>query len=671
MLYSPYSRLFKKIFSVILFLAAVQLVPAQPYNRDSVVQLAASIRKMPEDTAQVLKLCNMGNDITELDSALSRQLLDEALEKSLRVKEPKTIANCYRLLGLWYGYYNDNIKNFNCQQLSYDWAKKGDQLYLMAGALFNMGNVQYWKGQYDSCIYYYLQAADIFEDPRLLADKNLTEKQLDRRKSDLYSNISSTFNTLRNLRKADEYIDKAIAIAKKYKSPAAADALAYYMQQKADNYRENGDAEKALRIRLEFLPQMEQREHPNSTLQTTYQNIAQEYFDLKKIDSSLFYADKSLQVATVLKSTSGQANASWQLARIALQQKKIPEAEKYMLAAKGYYESSEDPVEQSNYYDVMRRLLFEQGRYKDAYLYLDKYDIAKDSLLNSKRARDFEELEARYQSEKKEAQLQLRKSEIKQRNNLIYFLSGALALMGIILFLSVRNYNQKQKLQKQRISELETEKQLSATESVLKGEEQERTRLAKDLHDGLGGMLSGIKYSLNNMKGNLVMTPENAQAFERSMDMLDSSIKEMRRVAHNMMPEALVKFGLDTALRDFCSDINQSGALKINYQSIGIEQAEIDQTVSITIYRIVQELINNTLKHAAAKTAIVQVAKSGSQLSVTVEDDGRGFNPVILEGSKGIGWTNIQSRVDFLKGIIDVQSGIGNGTSVHIELNAV
>ena len=116
------------------------------------------------------------------------------------------------------------------------------------------------------------------------------------------------------------------------------------------------------------------------------------------------------------------------------------------------------------------------------------------------------------------------------------------------------------------------------------------------------------------MKGNLIMTPENAQAFERSMDMLDSSIKEMRRVAHNMMPEALVKFGLDTALKDFCNDINQSGALKINYQSIGLENGGIEQTIAITIYRIVQELINNTMKHAAATTAIVQVTKSNNRL---------------------------------------------------------
>src|SRR5450759_5846715 len=191
-----------------------------------------------------------------------------------------------------------------------------------------------------------------------------------------------------------------------------------------------------------------------------------------------------------------------------------------------------------------------------------------------------------------------------------------------------RTYKQKQKLQQQHISELETEKHLTATEAVLKGEEQERTRLAKDLHDGLGGMLSGIEYSLNTMKGNLIMTPDNSQAFERSMDMLDSSIKEMRRVAHNMMPEALVKFGLDTALKDLCNDVNQSGALQVNYLSIGMENAAIEQTTAINIYRIVQELINNTMKHAAAKTAVVQVTKTNNQLAVTVEDDGQGFDTV-------------------------------------------
>ena len=143
----------------------------------------------------------------------------------------------------------------------------------------------------------------------------------------------------------------------------------------------------------------------------------------------------------------------------------------------------------------------------------------------------------------------------------------------------------------------------------------------------------------------------------------------MRRVAHNMMPEALIKFGLDTALKDFCNDINQSGALQVGYQSIGMDNVVIEQTTAITIYRIVQELVNNTMKHAAAKTAIVQVSKTNDEISVTVEDDGKGFNPVILQEGKGIGWSNIQSRVKYLKGRLDVRSEPGKGTSVHIELS--
>ncbi|HRF25676.1 MAG TPA: ATP-binding protein, partial [Chitinophagaceae bacterium] len=142
-----------------------------------------------------------------------------------------------------------------------------------------------------------------------------------------------------------------------------------------------------------------------------------------------------------------------------------------------------------------------------------------------------------------------------------------------------------------------------------------------------------------------------------------------RRVAHNMMPESLVKFGLDTALKDFCNDINQSGALKVNYQSIGMNNATIEQTNAITIYRIVQELLNNIIKHSGAGSAIVQVSKIDEVLSVTVEDDGKGFDTAILKHTKGIGWSNIENRVEFLKGKMDVNSQEGKGTSVHIEIN--
>lgn len=172
------------------------------------------------------------------------------------------------------------------------------------------------------------------------------------------------------------------------------------------------------------------------------------------------------------------------------------------------------------------------------------------------------------------------------------------------------------------------------------------------------------------MKGNLIMTPENQQAFERSMDMLDSSIREMRRVANNMMPEVLVRFGLDRALRDFCDDVNGAGALKVSYQSVGMEQVEVQQTTAIAVYRIAQELLNNTIKHAGASSAIIQLSKTASGIDLTVEDNGKGFDTRILTESKGMGWSNIQNRVDYLKGRMNVQSVPGKGTTVNIEIDA-
>jgi signal transduction histidine kinase len=312
-----------------------------------------------------------------------------------------------------------------------------------------------------------------------------------------------------------------------------------------------------------------------------------------------------------------------------------------------------------------------QKRIKEAEDYAYKYDSLQ-TVANIKELNFYlEDLNLRYETEKKENLLTLQQVQLKQKTNLVYFLIAGSIAMIVISLLSYLNYRNRRKLQQTRIEELEKEKQLAAIEAVLKGEEQERTRLAKDLHDGLGGMLSGIKYSLSNMKENLIMTPVNAQSFERSLDMLDSSIQEMRRVAHNMMPEMLVKYDLNTALREFCAEIDRTAVLQVSYQSIGMDKVQLDQTTAITIYRIVQELVNNAMKHAAAKSLLVQLHRlePDQLLTLTVEDDGRGFDAAILDLAHGIGWNNIRNRVEFLKGKIDINSAAGKGTSVLIELN--
>jgi len=169
-----------------------------------------------------------------------------------------------------------------------------------------------------------------------------------------------------------------------------------------------------------------------------------------------------------------------------------------------------------------------------------------------------------------------------------------------------------------------------------------------------------------NMKSNLIINHENVIAFERSLDMLDTSIQELRRVAHNMMPEALVKFGLDEALKDYCDNINNAQILDVKYQSFGMEN-RIENTTEIIVYRIIQELLNNIFKHARASEVLIQLIHEEGRISITVEDNGKGFDVEILEKSKGSGWANIRSRVNYLKGKLDITSG-DNGTSVNIEV---
>jgi two-component system, NarL family, sensor kinase len=399
------------------------------------------------------------------------------------------------------------------------------------------------------------------------------------------------------------------------------------------------------------------------------------YYHKGKFDDALKYSIPAISYARQWNDSSFVVTAFELTARIYRGKKDYKNASSYLSSAIAI-------ADRFNYMALRKVNLLEQKnlytetrQYQKALIASEQLISINDSLgklmNNNRRIIN----DASYESDKKEKKIvtleqenELQSLRIKQKNYFNYFLLGSIASILILTSLFYRNYRQKQKLQQQRINELETHEQLTATEAVLKGEEQERTRMSRDLHDGLGGLLSGIKFSFQHIKQNVQMTPENAGAFERSMDMLDSSIHELRRVAHNMMPEALMKFGLNTALKDFCNDINQTGILNVAYQSIGLEGVKIDQTIAITIYRIVQELINNTLKHAAAKQAIVQLTKANGLLTVTVEDDGKGFDTAVVSSTSGTGWMNIKHRVDFLKGNIDLHSEPGKGTSVLIEL---
>jgi signal transduction histidine kinase len=308
------------------------------------------------------------------------------------------------------------------------------------------------------------------------------------------------------------------------------------------------------------------------------------------------------------------------------------------------------------------------GRIDKAYQYQKQWMQVSDSMKKEKVQRQMNETEAKYQNEKKERSiLELQKSNalqllsLQKKSTFNYFLIGSVAALLVTGFLGYRNFRshqqlakQQDELQQQHIRELEKDKHLVAVDSMLKGQEEERSRLAKDLHDGLGGLLSGVKFSLSNMKDNLIITPDNMAVFGRSLDMLDMSIKELRRVAHNMMPE------------EYCNTINGTKLVTVKYQSLGMEH-RLDKATEIIIYRIVQELLNNILKHAVASETFVQLIRENNRLNIVVEDNGAGFDTSLLENNKGAGWTNIRSRVEYLKGELDIHSEPGKGTLVNME----
>lgn len=645
----------KKLLLFLLLLPG--LLPAQTKkNKDSLMLAAAG-----KDSAAVDALYKYGElfENSQDDSAAHYYKKAKALAEQLGYKKGIAVfASHYIVVLNNRGQFREAL---TIAKEALEIYKKVDDKKELAVAYLNVGSEWQFLSDFGLAAEYYLLAKKMAEEINDTRLKRITN-----------NNLASVFIELGEHEKGKQYAERSLVFAKEMKNEAAISSSMYNIATATMQLKEY---DKALALYKE-IEAAGKRNEDDMVLLDGWLGMADANSALNNASIAEEFYNKVISFSKEKDTPEYEMYACMGMADLQLKTNNTGKAAVYITEGIGIAEKLGSRLELKDLYLKASLLDEKKGNAAAALGYRKKFELLNDSIVGDKSKTLVSNLEAKYEFEKKEGTIKQLQAEnevhalaISRKNILNYILIGSVAVILLVSLLGYRNYKQQQALQQQRINELETEKQLTATEAVLKGEEKERTRLAKDLHDGLGGILSGIKYSMQNMKGNLIMTPENAQAFERSMDMLDSSIKEMRRVAHNLMPEALVKFGLDTALKDFCSDINQSGALKVVYQSIGIEGEEIPQTSAITIYRIVQELINNTIKHAGATNAIVQLTKAGNNISLTVEDDGQGFDTAILKTSGGIGWTNIQHRIEFLKGKLDVHSQEGKGTSVLVELN--
>lgn len=314
-----------------------------------------------------------------------------------------------------------------------------------------------------------------------------------------------------------------------------------------------------------------------------------------------------------------------------------------------------------------------------AYSYQKKYSDLSDSMHATQLKKDLNELELKYRNAENQKEIITLKSRNEQnalsaRNGRLWIglLASAIIILLIVIIFAQLYYRNNKKLQaqkelnyQQQLKEVEQQQRLQFGQAVLQGEEQERRRLARDLHDGLGGMLAGVKI---NLSGQVEDNPSQDQRGElqKIIVQLDNSVTELRRIAHNMMPVNLLKFGLETALRDLCESLI-SEKTRIEFQAYGIESSLPEQT-QINIYRIVQEMLSNAVRHAEAGHIMLQCSQNGNTFLITQEDDGQGFDADAEHSSKGIGLSNIKNRVGFLKGKMEIDSVIGEGTTINIEL---
>jgi signal transduction histidine kinase len=312
----------------------------------------------------------------------------------------------------------------------------------------------------------------------------------------------------------------------------------------------------------------------------------------------------------------------------------------------------------------LSKLFYKTNNTTAAYHLLQESMIVKDSMINESSEQKIAELQTLFDTEKKKQQIAQQELKISRRNILLVVLLAALIMSVFIFRLVYLRYKlkQEQKLQQELIKE-ETKR----SKAIIETEENERQRLARELHDGVGQLLSATKLNLSSLENNKC-TPEEKLRLVNSMDILDESIREIRNISHNMVPDILLKFGLKRAIEDFILRINQTKKLEIHFECNGFEENSLEDTDKLMLYRLIQESVNNTIKYAQATNMTIQLSADMNEISLLMEDNGKGFDIEEAKRKGGIGFKNMQLRTEYLKGKLEIDSSPKNGTTIIIEI---
>ena len=657
----------------LLVVLALQLfclrLSGQPSNKvDSLHHLLAEAEPDTNKIKILFKLCweHLQNRGT-MDS--SRYFADKGLELCKILGYDKGVAQVHYYYGLMdrlMGSYQSGINHF--QTFSDYQIKNGDSLKL-ANALYQMGVIYNYQGDFKKSLETYLRILKIYEsekDPFMIATT--------------LNSIGIIYKDLQQYDQAIEKYNEALILFDSLSSSIdIADCLhnlgnAYAMQkeyQKALSYYE-----KSLKI----------DEDLSNEWGIAYQleSISGVYIELGKYSQALSYGMRSLEIREQLNQKKELASSLNKVGEI---YQRLGENNK----AIAYFEQSLSLADSMNLrpgikdaYQNLSSVYGELSDYRRAYEYHKMFSIEKDSLFLGEMIKQINELNAKFESDKKEKEIQLlnQSKEIQQakiqremitKNSFI----GGFFILLIVIFIIIWSYRQKlrsreiiaaknDEINKQKIIDLEKNQKLLALDAMISGQEVERRRIAQDLHDGLGALLSTVQMHFSSITDEIKKLNE-LDIYSTANTLLDEACQEVRKIAHNMMPGTLLKLGLVAALQDMCDNIKTSNDLHIDFHAFNIED-RLDETMEITIYRLVQESLNNIIKHANAKEVIVQLSKQDEVVTITVEDDGVGFNVSEAKAKGGMGICNLDSRVRYLDGKLDIVSEPGKGTSINIDL---
>lgn len=567
------------------------------------------------------------------------------IEKARSGKNPSMEAKLYRNLGVAY-YMNSQMDSAQLMlQISLEKALTLKDEELEARVYGAIGNIHNVTGNYHEALTFYLKALAMFE---------LQENE--ERVRSLLGNIGTLYYSLLNLNQAEKYFlqleKESLKVDDRYNLGRAYDGLSGIALKR-------NDFDTSLRYSV-TAAEIFHESNQKSAEAIALQGIAMVYYTHHKdYDKAREYALQALALTKEIGYQSYIAGSLNILSNIYYNEK---EYEKCVEAAREAIKAdTTDTNVTSNLYANMVRAGIFLNHTDETLLYFDKYR----ALIDDRSTREFElsmaELEKKYLSEKKELRISTLEKERKLYGIILSTAVFILLLLLIILFLRQLSIRNKKKLAEQKVLQLMQEKQIVATQAVLEGETAERSRLARDLHDGLGGMLSAVKLNLYDMKQDVIVEAEDVLRFNKVMEMLDKSMQELRRVAHNMMPESLSRYGLKVALEDFCRSFSN-----ISFHFFGEEQ-RINQKIENTLYRSVFELINNAVKHAQAEHINVQVIQQADRISTTVQDNGNGFD--IQRTTQGAGLQNVRNRINSVGGTMEIHSVKEQGTEITIEIN--